>query len=115
MSYGLTTDQEGIIKVRDAFAGRLLFAFFVKTNSSASYTNIPDGAYRIQYAIGDDLHVDCKSFIHISALGQFPQQTLSTSFTATEIVRHELGYTLYPVPHGNVRPETLDLAAFNAE
>jgi len=83
--------------------------------ASASYMNIPDGTYSIQYAVGGDLRDDCKSFMQISALGQFPQETLSTSFTATEIVREELAYTLYPVPDGNVRPQSLDLAAFNAE
>jgi hypothetical protein len=104
-----------IIKARDALTNRLSFVFFVKASSSASYRNLPDGTYRIQYAIGGDLRADCKSFIQLSALGQFPQETLSTNYTATGIVTHELGYTLYPVAHGNVRPQTLDLAAFNAE
>jgi hypothetical protein len=104
-----------IIKARDALTGRLLFAFFVKASSSASFVSIPDGTYRFQYAIGGDLSADCKSFIQISALGQFPEETLSTSYTATQIVTKELGYTLYPVPHGNVRPQSIALTAFDAE
>jgi hypothetical protein len=104
-----------IIKGRDALTGRLLFAFFVKASSTASFVNIPDGTYRFQYAIGGDLRADCMSFIQMSALGQFQQETLSTSFTATEIVRQEIGYTLHPVPHGNVTPQSLSVTAFETE
>jgi hypothetical protein len=104
-----------IIKARDGYSGRLLFSFFVKSNSSASYTNIPDGRYRIQYAIGADLRADCKSFITVSALGQFPDvEDLFTSTTNTSIIKHQLSYTLYPVPGGNVRPQALDLSSFDA-
>jgi hypothetical protein len=115
LEIGNGSGGNAIIKTRDALTGRLLFAFFVKASSSASFVNIPDGTYRFQYAIGGDLRADCKSFIRISALAQFPQETLSTSFTATEIVRQTLSYTLYPVPNGNVRPQSLDVTAFDAE
>ncbi len=104
-----------IIKVRNALTDRLLVSFFVKRNSSASYRGIPDGTFRVQYAIGGDLQVNCKNFIEVKALGQFPEESLSTSFTTTEIDRPRLAYTLDPVADGNVRPQKLDLAAFNAE
>ena len=106
---------DAIIKVRDAYSRRLQFSFFVRANSSASYPNIADGTYLIQYAIGTELGADCKSFIQPSALGQFSEETLETSFTPTEIVHQQLSFTLYPVPNGNVRPQALDLSAFNAE
>lgn len=105
-----------IIKVRNAYTGRLLFSFFVQSNSSASYNNIPDGTYRIQYAIGDDLRADCKSFVKISGLGQFPEpDTLSTTLTPTQVITQRLSYTLYPVPGGNVRPQAIDPSDFNDE
>jgi hypothetical protein len=106
---------DAIIKVRNAFTDRLLVSFFVKSSSSASYRSIPDGMYRIQYAIGGDLQVNCKHFIEVKALGGFPEKTLSTSYTSAEIVRPRLAYTLDSVAGGNVRPEKLDLAAFDAE
>jgi hypothetical protein len=106
---------DAIIKARDAYSRRLQFSFFVKANEWVAYKNIADGTYLIQYAIGIDLRADCKSFIQPKSLGQFPQESLTTSFTSTQIIRHRLSYTLYPVPNGNVRPLALDAGTFDAE
>ena len=105
-----------IIKVRDAYTHYLLVSFFVERAGTASLINVPDGTYRIQYAFGGDLRSDCHSFVRATSAAQFPEsETLETTFTLDEIVRSRLSYTLYAVPNGNVRPETLDLAAFNAD
>lgn len=109
---------DAIIKLRDAAADKLVASFFIMSGRSASLTGIPDGTYRIQYAFGGDLREDCRSFIELESAGQFPDtETLQTEYRkvvdGTEVIRGELSYTLYDVPGGNVRPQTIDAAEFN--
>jgi hypothetical protein len=105
-----------IVKVRNAYTGALLVSFFVAKGSMAAITNVPDGAYRIQYALGGNLGIDCQSFARVMSASQFPEiETLTTNYTTSRYYKQRLSYTLFPVPHGNVRPLPLDIAAFNAE
>lgn len=109
-----------IVKVRNAYTGALLISFFVAQGNTASVVNIPDGNYRIQYALGDELGMDCRSFLKVISARQFPdvdsfETTRTFIGTSVEIGHSELQYTLFSVPHGNVRPQTLDIASFNSD
>jgi DnaJ domain len=111
---------DSIIKIRTAATGILLASFFAANNETASLEGIPDGTYIIQYAFGEKLGEDCKSFTRVSSAGQFPDsETLTTErvedYLGTQIKRSRISYTLYSVPGGNVRPDSLDAAAFNSE
>lgn len=111
---------DSIIKIRTAATGKLLASFFAANNGTASLEGIPDGTYIIQYAFGERLGEDCKSFTRVSSAGQFPNsETLTTErvedYLGTQIKRARITYTLYSVPGGNVRPDALDGAAFNSE
>ena len=105
-----------IIKIRDGMSGALRLSFFVQQGRAASISNLPDGYYRIQYAFGNELKSNCRDFVRILSASQFPQsERLATEYTPTQIITQELSYTLYAVPGGNVRPQSLDVAAFNAD
>jgi hypothetical protein len=105
-----------IVKVRDASTGYLFASFYVAKGGVASFNNLPDGTYRFQYAFGDDLRADCRNFIHVVSAAQFPDiESLYTQRTQNQIQYSHLSYTLYSVPSGNVRPETLDVEKFNAD
>lgn len=111
---------DAIVKLRDATSLKSFASFFIKSGESASLTGIPDGSYAIQYAFGPSLAADCKSFATIDSAGQFPEvETLNTERTedyfGTNIRRMRLSYTLYSVPGGNVRPESIPAGAFNSE
>lgn len=111
---------DAIVKVRNSTTNHLLASFFAANNQTASLEGIPDGTYTIQYAFGPNLAVDCKSFTSITSAGQFPQaESLITErtedFLGTQIKRARISYTLYAVPGGNVRPDSLDPSAFNNE
>jgi hypothetical protein len=105
-----------IIKVKNAYTGSLLVSFFVAKGNTASVINVPDGSYRVQYAFGEDLQSDCHSFVRIASASQFPGiKTFTTRYTTTEIIHSQLSYTLFPVRDGNVRPQALDITAFNTD
>jgi hypothetical protein len=114
---------DAIIKLRDANGGnKLVASFFAASNQTATMSGIPDGTYVIQYAFGTMLDADCRTFSAITSAGKFPDvETLRTEksedpFDGSVTVRRmKFGYTLYAVPSGNVRPETLDPSAFNAD
>lgn len=103
---------DAIVKVRDAQTGALTTSFFVKASESAT-TRLRDGAYLIQYAVGQTLGPDCATFAGDYHASQFPGiKTLATTYTQEQIITQQLVYTLYSVPSGNVRPRTLDRASF---
>jgi hypothetical protein len=102
--------------MRDAETDGLVVSFFVEKGKTASVGNLPDGNFRLQYALGEDLRDDCRSFVSITSASQFPAtESLRTNYTSTQIDRSRLTYTLFSVPNGNVRPESLAISAFNAE
>ncbi len=110
------SNGNAIIKVRDASNDNLKVSFFVAKGSTASVSNLPDGIYRIQYAFGGDFGSDCHSFAQVVAAAQFPSiESLTTQITGAQIITDRLSYTLYTVPGGNVRPQTIDPALFNAD
>ncbi|RWC75336.1 MAG: J domain-containing protein [Mesorhizobium sp.] len=104
-----------IVKVRDSSSNRTVASFYISDNATAEYRSIPDGRYRIQYAVGDLLRSDCRSFFNTAAVGQFPNvEQLQTEMTSTQIITQHLTYTLYAVASGNVRPQSLSVEAFDA-
>ena len=111
---------DAIIKVRNAFNGRTVASFFVSRGASAALERIPDGTYKIQYAVGDKLKANCRSFVAdgSASASEFPDsETLQTryeeEFDGTRIIRSRLSYTLYPVTSGNVHPSGVDLSDFD--
>jgi hypothetical protein len=109
------SNGNAIIKIRDAASGTLRLSFFVAKGSAASFSDLPDGAYKIQYAFGDNLGRDCRTFSQITSAAQFPAvESLTTEITSSQIITRSLTYTLYTVPGGNVRPQSIDAQSFNA-
>lgn len=102
-----------IIKIKEAYTGSVVAAFFVASNQNAEITGIPDGQYKVQYAFGDKLDIGCRNFVSINGAGQFPGiESLRTQITTTQIITQVLSYTLYAVPAGNVTPQTISAQEF---
>jgi hypothetical protein len=107
--------SDAIIKLRDASGGGLVASFFVRKSMSASLSGIPDGKYRVQFAYGDAMNRDCRSFISPVASSFNGVQTLSTERTATQIITQEVSFTLFTLSGGNVRPVDISPEEFNAD
>lgn len=109
-----------IVKLRYAGSMKTAASFFVHSNDTATLNGIPDGTYVVQYAFGPSLASNCRSLTTIESAGQFPDaETLSTERTddlfSIHIRRTHLSFTLYSIPGGNVRPETIDPATFESD
>jgi curved DNA-binding protein CbpA len=73
-----------IVRARNAMTGHVVVSFFVANNSTATFENLPDASYRIQYAFGTELRADCKTFVGGFSAGQFPGiESLSIKYTDT--------------------------------
>jgi|CoawatStandDraft_6_1074263.scaffolds.fasta_scaffold01949_9 curved DNA-binding protein CbpA len=108
-----------IVKLRYASSMKTAASFFVRSNETASLSGIPDGTYVIQYAFGPTLSASCRSFTSVESAGQFPQEETFTTervedALGVQVRRMHLSYTLYSVPGGNVRPDTIDASSFAA-
>jgi hypothetical protein len=108
------SDGSVIVRVRDATSGQTRFSFYVERGEEANVSGIPDGTYRIQYAIGQRLRSDCRSLTGIVAMAEFPQESLQTLETAEGTQTSSISYTLYTVPNGNVSPTQISAGDFNA-
>jgi hypothetical protein len=109
------SNGNAIIKIRDAYSGTLRLSFFVAKGSTSSFTDLPDGVYKIQYAFGGNFGRDCRTYSQIMSAAQFPTiESLTTKNTSSQIITRSLTYTLYTVPGGNVRPQSIDAESFNA-
>jgi len=111
---------DAIVKIRKSLSQKLVVSFLVTQNRKASVEGLPDDDYTIQYAFGDAIGENCKSFNNLTSAGEFPDAGyLMTQreevADGTMISHHRLSYTLYSVPSGNVKPKSIDASSFNAE
>jgi hypothetical protein len=107
-----------IVKIRDDASGNVVVSFFVAAGSEAAFNQIPDGKFRIQYALGGDLAQDCHSFVHAYAIYQIPgaETFISKREPDGAIYHQKLTYTLFAEasPAGNSRPHPIDATDFDA-
>jgi hypothetical protein len=93
----------------------MLVSFFVANNAAATFDRIPDGTYRVQYALGKKLVRDCGSFLNLIAAAEIPNSpTFVTSFVGIEVNYQILNYELEPVSSGRAYPNAIGAGAFNA-
>lgn len=109
-----------IAKVRNAATDALVVSFYIDRNRTASIEGLPDGTYNIQYATGGALAADCRSFAEMLSVGEFPGDEglygeYVNDYRGEGTMYSRLGYTLYTVAGGNVRPRTISPEEFNSQ
>lgn len=102
-----------LVKVRNV-AGKLIATLYVGRAQQGSISNLPDGRYRISFAVGDQLDASCAAFAGDFRAQQFPGfETFETRIEGNQIISSDLRLTLHSVTGGNVRPEGLSDDAFD--
>lgn len=95
------TPKVAIVKVRSAFAKRLIAAVYMVANASAELSGIPDGYYVVQYGFGQQLADGCVSFVTTEGAWQFPDTENLRTIATGEGPRH-LDYSLSTAPEQSV-------------
>jgi len=112
--------RDALIKIRHADSGRLAASFFLRQQEGLTIEGVPDGRYIMQYAFGPSLAPDCRSFTRILKANQMPEVDDMTTEVIddedhTEVKRSSVSYDISVSESANVKPVTIDAAAFNAE
>ena len=104
-----------LVKVRND-AGTRVATIYVGRAQQGSISSLPDGNYRISFAVGDQLDASCAAFAGDFRAQQFPGvETFETRVEGDQIISSDLRLTLHSVTGGNVRPQGLSDAAFDAD
>jgi hypothetical protein len=110
---------DALVKIRHADTGKLAASFFLPKLETMTIEGVPDGVYKIQYAFGPALAVDCKSFTRIIRANEFPgsdamkTEVIDTA-DQTEVKHSNWSYSLM-VSESGIKPTPIDAATFNAE
>ena len=112
--------RDALLKIRHADSGKLAASFYLPGNEAMTIEGVPDGTYRIQYAFGPALAPDCRSLTRIIRASQMPEDDEMKTHVIdddehTEVKRSTVSYELSVSETANVKPVTIDAAAFNAE
>lgn len=112
--------RDALVKIRHADNGRLAASFFLRQQEGLTIEGVPDGRYVMQYAFGPSLAPDCRSFTRILKANQMPEVDDMTTEVIddedhTEVKRSSVSYDISVSESANVKPVTIDAAAFNAE
>lgn len=109
-------DGPAIVKLRDAASGRVRVSFFVSEGGHARVGPLPDGAYRIQYAIGPALAEDCRTLTRIDTASEFPVvETLRKENHEEGVITQRLSYTLNATPSSKLGLQAIDPSKFLSE
>jgi len=104
-----------LVKVRDD-TGKRVATLYVARSRTGVISNLPDGRYRILFAVGDQLDASCAAFAGDFQAQQFPDiETFETVREGDQIMTSDLKLTLHSVVGGNVRPRGVSEASFDAE
>lgn len=111
---------DALVKIRHAATGKLAASYFIRSSEELAIEGVPDGTYMIQYAFGPALAADCKSFTRIIKANQMPDADVLKTVVIddedhTEVKRSSVSYALSVSETANVKPVSIDAAAFNAE
>lgn len=96
------TNRDAYIKLVEPRSHELVAAFYVKSNSSFTLEQIPDGAYQVLFVLGTDWDAKTQSFTKSKRFAKFDKYL---NFTTTQL-DNEVQYkafriTLNPVVGGN--------------
>lgn len=78
------TERDAVIKVLDEQNTRIVVAFYVRGGTKASIHKLPDGNFRVFYALGKDWDSTGKTFTRDKAFGRFENEL---NFVTTERIQ----------------------------
>ena len=104
--------HDAYVKLKYSLGGRTALSFIVKARSTANITNISDGKYDVNFAMGSNFSHGCGNFAKFRRALVFDRPanltSSSTAYTAIE-------YTLHPVPEGMASTHEIDFDQFDAD
>ena len=108
------TDRDAYVKLVDPQSRTLVGALYVKSNSTLTLEQIPDGTYRVLFVLGQNWDSKTQTFAKNERFAKFdkPLQFTTTSLE-NEIRYRAFQITLNPIVGGNARTSGVSKQEFS--
>ncbi len=108
-------ENDAVVKLR-APDGHTALSFYVKANSEADITSVPEGTYSIDFATGQRFSQTCGYFLKDMQRQKFVDaDTFQERTEGMEVIDSVLTVSLNPVADGNAKTEPSDPSDFENE
>jgi hypothetical protein len=98
------TNRDAYVKLIEPNFQQLVSAFFVKSNSSYTLNPVPDGTYRVIFALGKSWNPKTQAFAQSKSFAKFDKPlNFTTVQLGNEIQYKVFQITLHPVVGGKAR------------
>jgi hypothetical protein len=109
------TNSDAYVKLAEPNSRTLVAAFYVKSNSSFTQEQIPDGTYKVLFVLGKGWNAQTQSFTKNKSFSKFDKLL---NFTTTQMIGgiqyRVFKITLHPVPSGKARTSGVSQKEFNS-
>jgi hypothetical protein len=108
------TNRDAFVKLIEPNSGILLAGFFVKSNSSYTLEQIPDGTYRVLFALGQGWNPNTQVFTKNKQFAKFDKPLAYTTTQLSNSIQYKVfKITLHPVVGGQARTSGVSEQEFN--
>jgi hypothetical protein len=108
------TNRDAFVKLIEPNSGILLAGFFVKSNSSYTLEQIPDGTYRVLFALGQGWNPNTQVFTKNKQFAKFNKPLAYTTTQLSNSIQYKVfKITLHPVVGGQARTSGVSEQEFN--
>jgi hypothetical protein len=109
------TNSDAYVKLVEPNSRTLVAAFYVKSTSSFTQEQIPDGTYKVLFVLGKGWNAQTQSFTKNKRFSKFDKLL---NFTTTQMVGgiqyRVFKITLHPVPSGKAKTSGVSQKEFNS-
>jgi hypothetical protein len=105
---------DAYVKLIEPNSRQLVSEFFVESNSNYTLNSIPDGTYRVIFALGKNWNSQTKSFAKRKSFAKFNKLLDFTTMERSNGIEYKIfKITLHPVAAGKARTRGVDESEFN--
>jgi hypothetical protein len=98
------TNRDAYVKLVEPLSHTLVTAFHVKSNSTFTVNQIPDGTYRVIFALGKNWNPKTQSFTQSKSFAKFDKPLNFTTMQLSDRIQYRVfRITLHPVAGGKAR------------
>jgi hypothetical protein len=108
------TGREAYVKLVEQNSRALMASFFVKSNSSFTQEQIPDGTYRVLFVLGNGWNSQTRSFAKDKSFAKFNQPLNFTTLQTSGGIQYRVfKITLHPVAGGQAKTSGVSQKEFD--
>ncbi|WP_404790396.1 hypothetical protein [Altericista sp. CCNU0014] len=109
------TNRDAYVKLIEPLSRTLVTAFHVKSNSTLTVNQIPDGTYRVIFALGKNWNPKTQSFTQSKSFAKYDKSLNYTTMQFSDQIQYKaFRITLHPVTGGQARTSGVNEQEFKS-